>query len=178
MFIDVVAVVLLAFATFKGLRKGFIIAIFSLVAIIIGLTAAMKLSAVVAEKISGSVDVSERWLPVLAFAVVFIGVMLLVRIGAKLIEGVVRTIMLGWLNRLGGILLYVLLYLFIYSIILFYANQLHLIKAHTINSSITFNYIEPLAPKIMNAIGAVIPIFKNMFSELSRFFTNVSSKME
>src|SRR2546423_540560 len=100
MLIDIIALVLLILSLFKGLRKGLIIAIFSFLAFIIGLAAALKLSAIVADYLGSSTNISHRWLPVLAFIAVFIIVALLVRLGAKMLEGVIAMAMLGWLNRI------------------------------------------------------------------------------
>jgi len=176
MIIDIIAVILIVMAIFKGLRNGLVVAIFSLLAFVVGLTAAVKLSAVVAEYLGESVNVSQRWLPVLAFALVFIMVVLLVRIGAKAIEKVLHVAMLGWANRVGGVLLYIVLYFFIYSVVLFYAEQLHLIKEGTIKASLTYNEIKPLAPKITNALGWLLPFFKNMFAELESFFDSLANR--
>lgn len=170
MLIDIIAFIFLLVALFKGLRKGLIVAVFSFVAFIVGLAAALKLSATVAEYIGNSVSVSARWLPFLAFLVVFLGVLLLVRLGAKLLEGAVQAVMLGWANRLGGALFYALIYFFVYSILLFYATQLRLLNPSTIEASATYGWIEPYAPKLMSALGSVIPVFKNMFQELLHFF--------
>ena len=71
MLIDLVFAVLVFFACIKGLRKGLIIALFSVVAFIVGLAAALKLSAVVANKLSENLEVSGKWLPVISFTVVF-----------------------------------------------------------------------------------------------------------
>jgi membrane protein required for colicin V production len=97
-------------------------------------------------------------------------------LGAKAIEGVLRIAMLGWLNRLGGILLYLLLYFFIFSIILFYAGQLHILKQNTLEHSIVYPYIQPLAPKVIDALSYILPFFKNMFAELESFFEGMSDK--
>lgn len=176
MFIDIIGLVLLVWATLKGLRNGFVVAVFSFLAFIIGLAAALKLSAVAADYLGNNSNIGERWLPFIAFAAVFLIVVLLVRIGAKAIEGALRIAMLGWLNKLGGVLLYFLLYLFIYSILLFYADQLHLIKKETLSSSILYPYIAPLAPKIINALGYILPFFKDMFAQLQDFFDGVAQK--
>ena len=176
MFIDVVCLLLLLWATFKGLRTGFIVGLFSFLAFIIGLAAALKLSTLAAEYIGANTPIGERWIPFIAFAAVFLIVVLLVRLGAKALEGVLRVAMLGWLNRLGGVLLYVLLYLFVFSIILFYAEQLLLIKEEAMNNSVVYPYIKPLGPKFINALGYILPFFKNMFSELELFFEGMAQK--
>ena len=178
MAIDIAAFILLVMAMYKGLRKGLIIAIFSLVGFIIGLAAALKLSALVADYIGTISTISEKWLPFLAFILVFIIVVFLVRLGAKMLEKVLQMAMLGWLNKLGGVIFYLFLYFFILSVLLFYASQLHLIKEKTVNDSVVYAYIQPLAPKMMKTIGSFVPFFKDMFDNLLHFFQNVSDKKQ
>jgi membrane protein required for colicin V production len=177
MLIDLIFAVLLVLAIIKGYQKGLIIAVFSIIAFIIGLAAALKLSAVVADYLKDSVNVSAKWLPFLAFAVVFFIVVILVRLGATLIEKAFQVVLLGWLNRIGGIVLYAALYLIILSIFIFYAEKLQLLKPATIESSQTYNFIQPWGPKLMNNIGRLIPVFKDMFTELGDFFNSLSNKI-
>ncbi|MGZ3837609.1 MAG: CvpA family protein [Flavisolibacter sp.] len=174
MLIDIIAFLLLLLSLWKGIRKGLVVAVFSFLAFIIGLAAAIKLSAAAAVYIGNSVNISQRWLPVLAFLVIFFLVVLLVKLGARLIEGALQMAMLGWLNRLGGVFFYFLMYIFIFSILLFYANQLHLIRPATTASSLVYPYVEPMAPKILNGLGYLLPVFRNMFDQLLHFFQNVS----
>lgn len=174
MIIDIIVTVVLIIAVIKGYRQGLIVALFSVIALIIGLAAAMKLSVVVAGYIGRSVKISDQWLPVISFAVVFFIIVLLVRWGAALLQKGVEIAMLGWVNRLGGILLYVVLYVLIFSVIIFYADQLQFIKPETKSQSVTYSYIQPWGPKVMDGIGKVIPFFKGMFNDLEVFFDNVS----
>lgn len=176
MLIDIIVVILLVMAIFKGLRKGLIVAVFSFVAYFIGLAAALKLSTIMAAYIGSNVEVSQRWLPFIAFFVVFMLVILLVRLGAKAIEGAVKMMMLGWLNRLGGVVFYIFIYFFIFSILLFYITQLNLLKPETTGASMTYSIIEPFAPKAMDVLGAVIPFFRDMFDQLLQFFDEVGTK--
>ena len=176
--IDIVFAVLIVIAIIKGFQKGLIVALFSIIAFIIGIAAALKLSAVVAGYLQHNMSVSARWLPFISFAIVFLGVVLLVRLGAKLIEKTFQMAMLGWVNRIGGIILFALLYTIIFSIFLFYAEKIHLLEPATIQSSQTFPYIQPWAPKVMDGFGKIIPIFKGMFTELDNFFSGVSAKIQ
>lgn len=176
MIIDFIAIGLVILSIIKGFRNGLVVAIFSLLAFVIGLAAALKLSALVAEYLGTNTNISQRWLPILAFAVVFFVVVLLVRLGAKAIESGLRIAMLGWLNKLGGIVFYFLLYFFIFSIILFYATQLNIIKPETIQTSTTYPIIYPMAPVVIDALGSIIPVFKNIFSDLESFFDHLSKK--
>ena len=159
------------------MRKGLIVALFSIFAFIAGLAAALKLSTVVASRLSTEVSPAFKWLPMLSFLLVFILVVFLINLGGRIIQKAVETILLGWINRVGGMILYVALYTFIFSIILFFASQAHLISGNTIASSFFYPYVQPLGPRVINAIGELIPYFKNMFAELQKFFGGLSNKM-
>jgi membrane protein required for colicin V production len=122
--------------------------------------------------IGDNTAVSKKWLPVLAFAAVFIITVLLVRLGAKLLEGVTKLAMLGWLNRLAGIFFFLFIYLFIFSILFFFAEQLHLIPAAAANASVTYPWLQSFAPRVMDALAVVFPFLKNMFADLVAFFNS------
>ena len=177
MILDIVVAIIIILAVIKGYRQGLIVALFSVIAFIIGLAAALKLSVVVAGYIGQTVKISDKWLPIISFAFVFLIVVLLVRLGAKFIQRTVEFAMLGWLNRLGGILLYAGLYILIFSILIFYADQLGFIKPETKSGSVTYAYIQPWGPKLMEGLGKIIPIFKGMFSDLEDFFDGVSKQV-
>jgi len=176
MIIDIIFAVILVVAVLKGLRNGFIIAIFSLLAFIIGLAAAMKLSTYAAHYLADSTNISARWLPFVSFLLVFLLVVFLVRLVAKFIEKSVEFAMLGWLNRLLGVVLYIMLYTTIFSIVLFYAVQMNIIRKDAILASRTYNFIEPWGPYAINGLGAIIPWFRDMFEELKQFFGSIPGK--
>ena len=162
-------------AVIKGLRRGLIIAVFSVLAFIAGIAAAMKLSVVVAGYLKDSVHVSAKWLPFISFALVFIVVVLLVRWVARLLEETVETVMLGWVNKAGGVLLYTILYMFALSVVLFFMQQVKLISDDTLAHSTAWPLIKPLGPWVIDGFGKLIPAFKNMFSELSNFFAGLAT---
>lgn len=177
MIIDVTLLVLMIMAIVKGLRRGLIVALFSFIAFIVGLVAALKLSAVVASYLDDAINVSARWLPFLSFALVFLLVVLLVRMVAALVESTIEMAMLGWANRIGGMLLYALLYLVIFSIILFFATEMNFFEEETLNQSVTYPAIRPVGPVVIDAIGTLLPWFKDMFSDLQEFFDRLSDKV-
>lgn len=176
MIIDAICALLIIMAVIKGFRKGLIVGIFSYLTFIIGLAAAMKLSAVVALRIGDSLKISQKWLPFLAFLAVFIVVALLINIAARFVQKLTETLMLGWLNRLGGVVLFTVLYLSVFSVLLFYLEQLNVFSSASSNNSVTAPYIRLLAPKVMEVIGKILPVFKDMFGGLEHFFENIAQR--
>ena len=82
--IDIIFLVLIALACFKGLRRGLIMAIFTMLGVFIGLAVALKFSAFAATKISVYTG-DAKWLPFISFTVVLIAVNIIVRLAGRLI---------------------------------------------------------------------------------------------
>ncbi len=101
--IDIVIVVAICVSAFIGMRKGIIKLTLTLVGLVVGIILAGRYYAFF-----------SRWLffipwpglsRVAAFAIIFIGVMVLATLLARLLERAASAIMMGWVNRLvGGIL--------------------------------------------------------------------------
>ncbi len=163
-------------AVIKGYQRGLIVAAFSFIAVVIGLAAAMKLSAIAATYIGNAIKISNGWLPVISFAVVFLLVVLLIRLGAKAIEKTAQIAMLGWVNRLGGIVFYAAIYITVFSVLLFYAVQMELLKPETIKQSVTYSFVQPWGPKVINGVGTVLPFLRDMFADLENFFDGIATR--
>lgn len=176
--IDVVFAIILVLAVYKGYSRGLIVAVFSFVAVILGLAAALKLTTVSALYAQQHWDIHTRWLPVLCFIILFVGVVFLVRFGATLIQKMMEVAMMGWLNKLGGILLYSTIFIIVYSVLLWIANQLYWLSPELKVQSVVYPYIEHLGPAVINILGKVIPVFKDMFENLQSFFDNAARKIQ
>src|SRR5450432_373299 len=172
--IDLSFYIILVMAIVQGWRKGLILALFSMVCGLIGLAAAVKLSAVVATHMKSNLHITSRWLPVIAFILVFILVLLLIRWAGRLLEKLIQMVLLGWLNKLGGILLFILLYLSIYSIILFYGTQTAFISKQAVEDSHVYSRIAPFGPAVIRFITGFIPYGQDMFTALEGFFDKIA----
>lgn len=173
MIIDILLLCIIALGAFRGFFRGLIVALFALLAYIVGLAAAMKFSHVAAEWLAPMMHGGTRWMPLLGFLLVFLGVVLLVRWSGMLLQKVVEGMMMGWANRLGGMLFYIFLYVTIYSVLLFYLVKMHLIGPDTLQHSATYPYLSPIAPKIIGALGWLLPWFRDIFERLDKFFDKV-----
>lgn len=176
MIIDIAFVLVMILALFKGISKGLILGIFSLLAFIIGLAAALKLSVVVAGWLKESSGTFSKWLPLISFVLVFIAVVFLVGLVARLIKKTIQFAMLGWLDKLGGMILFVAVYTIIFSVFLFFAEKVFLIQPVTIHDSKVYPYVAPWGPKVIDNLGKIIPVFKDMFTQLQDFFGNLTHK--
>jgi membrane protein required for colicin V production len=174
MWIDIVFLVLIIVAAVKGIRRGLVMSIFSFAGWFIGIAAALKLSAWVASYLQHHTGIGDRWLPLFAFILVFATTVLLVQFAGKAVEGVFSISLIGWVNRLGGALLYTAMYTLAFSVILFYLEKMNVIGPAVIEESRAYAMIGGLGPSVIEAVGAVIPFFKGTFHELEHFFENLT----
>lgn len=164
-------------ALYKGYSKGFILAAFSFIGFFIGLAAALKLSAVVASYLEPHAESFSKWLPVISFVLVFIVVVLLVNLGARIIRKTIRIATLGWLDRILGIALYIIFYIILFSVFLFFAEKMTLVGRETIEQSGVYPWVAPWAPGLFEHLGTLLPFLKDMFRELQEFFEQIGSQM-
>jgi len=176
--IDIFFLIILFLAIIRGWKKGLIVATFSLVCGLIGLAAAIKLSAVLAIHMKSDLYMTSRWVPIMAFVLVFMLVILMVQWAGRLLEKMISLTLLGWLNKLGGILLFILLYLSIYSIILFYGTRSQLITRRAVADSHVYSLIAPLGPAVIRFITGFIPYGQDMFTALEGFFAKIARAIQ
>jgi membrane protein required for colicin V production len=98
--LDIAVLVIIIVPTLIGLKFGIIKIVISLIGLIVGVILAGRYYAPFAEALT---FISQPGIAkVIAFAVIFIGVMVVASILASLIKWVVSAALLGWVNRLGG----------------------------------------------------------------------------
>lgn len=166
----------MALAVFKGIRNGLVMAVFSLVALFLGVLAALKLSATVVLWLGGNVEISTRWLPFLAFLLVFVVVVVLVNMIGKLLEATTEWAFLGWVNKGFGIVFYAIIYLLIWSLVIFYLDKLSLISQEAMESSVTYPIIAPWGPNAVDWIASIMPIFKDILNDIGSFLERFSEE--
>ncbi len=170
MLVDLLFVIALAASIFKGYTNGFTGAVFSFLAVLLGVVLALKFSSSVAVWLGNSTGTKNAFLPFLAFMLVLLAVAVGVRMLSFLARKSIEMVMLGWLNRLGGIALYFFLYSVVLSIVLFYLSELKIIPAETFEASKTYFFLKPLGPWVIAKLAYAVPAFNDVFEQLHTFF--------
>ncbi len=101
--IDIIILICLAIALAHGLSKGFITQAVALVSLVLGVWLSFEFSNVVSCWLEPYISVSGTVLQVISFAVILIGVILALNLAGRALTGLVRLVMLGWLDRMMGI---------------------------------------------------------------------------
>jgi membrane protein required for colicin V production len=166
MILDAIIGVAAIFAFYRGWNKGLIAAILSLVGMVLGVLLALKLSTVLATYLSSHNIISANYILPLSFIIIVIATIFLIKMLTKMLEGVLKAAMLGWVNKLIGGLVFTIVTLFVASTILMLGNNLGIITPDAKQASKTIAFIEPIAPYIITKAGDLVPVFKNLMEQV------------
>lgn len=155
-YFDIIIVIPLIWGCYKGYRKGFIIEIASVVALLLAVWGGINLSKLSAVYLGSVFDISEKLMPLISFAVTFIVIVIAVFAIAKLLQKLIKMVALGFVNRLAGLIFGGLKFALILSVVLNLVNvinnQVPIVKDEMKDSSILYGPIEKLAPIIIPGI--------------------------
>ena len=100
--LDIIILICFIPALVQGIRKGFISQVVAIVSIVAGVYLSFEFSELVSAWISQYIEGSEQVLKITAFALILIAVIAGLTAFGKIIEKMIKIVMLGWLNRLLG----------------------------------------------------------------------------
>lgn len=101
-YLDIIIILPLCWGIFIGVKNGFIIEIATFIALAAGIYGAIKFSAKVAEWIGQPNSVDGSYMPIIAFALTFVVIVVLIHIIAFMLDKLVKTAALGLPNRIAG----------------------------------------------------------------------------
>lgn len=177
--IDIIILILLLWAIIKGFRKGFIIELASLLALILGIFGAIKFADFTAGYLTANVDLPEDYTPLIAFALTFVLIVIGVHFIARLVQTLVKMVALNFINRLAGAVFSGLKTLVILSFVLFFVESIDqntkVIPQHTKKESLFYYPLSGIAfdllPKITNS--SYFEFLQNEYYELKESIPDV-----
>lgn len=154
--IDIVIGVPFIWAAYQGFKKGFVLEIFSLLALFSGIYGAVHFSDFIAEWLRNHFEMKDKYLPALSFTITFVGVIIAVHFIGKAIEKVVNLAAMKLVNKLAGLLFSILKVGLIMSIILNLLlpmnREAKSIPAEVINNSLLLPTVQAFAPTLIPAV--------------------------
>jgi membrane protein required for colicin V production len=106
--IDLIILIPLIYGAWKGFKKGFIMELFTILALLVGLYAAFHFSDKITEMIVGKTHEKPGYLPAISFLLLFLAVGAMVYFGGKALEQVLKIAQLSFLNKGIGALIGIL----------------------------------------------------------------------
>ncbi|MDR2126425.1 MAG: CvpA family protein [Prevotellaceae bacterium] len=164
-YLDIIFLLIIAWAAVRGFMTGFIIQIAGLLAMFIGAFVAYRASFWLASEFSSIIDADPAIINTIAFIVTFAIVWGLIVLLGKFLHLVVKVAMMGLINRILGIFFSVLKIVFVMSVILILAGNLNkllnFLPKEDINNSLLYRPVEKFA-------SAIFPYLKTGFNKAQK----------
>lgn len=103
-FVDIIIIVPLVYAAWIGFKKGLVIEVFTLLALLVGIYAGIHFSDWTSALIKDNMDIEGKYLPVVAFTLTFLAVGAIVFFAGKMIERMLKVVNLSPINKIFGLL--------------------------------------------------------------------------
>lgn len=97
--IDFIILIPLFYGGWKGFKKGFVMELFTILALLVGLYAAFHFSDKITEMIVGKTHEKPGYLPAISFLLLFLAVGAMVYFGGKALEQILKIAQLSFLNK-------------------------------------------------------------------------------
>ena len=158
--IDIILLICFVPALINGVKKGFISQVISIVSLVAGVWISFEFASIFAEWIGKYIQASEKILNIVAFAVIMVGVFVVLGLVARFIEGIVKFVMLEWLNKLLGVVFSLLKAgLIIGLLIMLFSslnNNLHLVDEQVLAESTLYTPLKNMAYTVFPYLKSLI----------------------
>ncbi len=153
-FIDVIIIIPIIWGVYKGFTKGLVMQVATLFAFGAGIWVAHNFSS----KLQTWLNLEWKYAPILAFSILFLGVLLLVWMVAKFVTARVSDVSLGLVNRLAGAAFGALKFALILSVLIFVLDSVEksypTIEIKTKDESLLYRPVAKIAPMLIPGLEA------------------------
>lgn len=160
-YLDIIITIPLLWGAYNGFKKGLIIEVASLIALIAGIYGAIEFSYFISEYLARYVDWSARVMQMASFCLTFFAIVIIVHLIARGIQQIAKLAALGGINRVLGVVFGVVKYLVIVAVLVYLTNSVNnryrFISQETMEKSILFeplvSFVPGIYPNVEKYIG-------------------------
>lgn len=157
--LDIIFIIPIVWLAYVGFKKGLIIELSTLLALVLGVFVSLYFSDITAEFLKNSFDMHTKYLKLISFIITFLLVVIAVNLIGKMIEKLVDMVALSFLNKSAGGVFGVLKAVVIISLLLFFIESIDkkkvLLSEELTEKSIFYPYIQPIAPALIDTFSNI-----------------------
>lgn len=152
-YLDIVIAIPLLYGFFKGFANGFIKEITGVLGLIIGVYVAINFSSYLQPKLERFIGGYEQFIPIIAFATLFIVSVLMIKILGYIIDKLTKVLALGIFSRVLGAVFGFLKFLVIFSFLLAIVTDYNLIDKTTQDKAVLLKPLQEVSGLITPEIN-------------------------
>ena len=166
--IDIIIVVPPLIGAIGGFKKGFVMEIITLLALILAVIGGFHFLHWGISVLQENFNLSGKFLPFLSFILIFIGIVLLVNAVGKILKKILQMAFLGGVDKAAGAVLGGLKWVFFLSLIIWAFQVFGVeIPEHLREKSLLYTYVVSLAPALVDLFGYIIPATTDLLDKIS-----------
>lgn len=163
MVIDIVCLLIALYGFWVGYSRGIIGTVAMVLSILLGIMAAAKFGPAMTEILRGFFPSGGALLLLLGTLLTFLLTIGIIRFLARAMEGMLESININFINQAIGGVVSALFFVFIYSVLISFADRSRMIDDETKEQSVTFAFLEPLPDQAWRAAQKAWPIFEEFY---------------
>ncbi len=165
---DIILLLILGFAGYRGYQRGFMVSLLSIVAFLVATVLAFYFLDWGVHMLDDLVEGFSGVLPYLAFVLIFIGVAIAINVIGKAFKTAIDLTLLGSFDSIAGGMLGVLKWAFGLSLLIWLSNQVGIeVPPGLQEGSLLYSKIEPVAPMVIDGISEYLPFLKSLFQSIA-----------
>jgi membrane protein required for colicin V production len=176
MLIDILFLGTVGFGFFKGFKQGIINSVFGVLSIVIALMAAFKLSPHMTEMLEKGFNIYNPFMFLVGFIVTFFLTKWLLTLAADAVTGVLEVAHVNLLNQIAGAAVLTLLFSFLFSVLVWFADSTRIIDPETKATSASYRFLEPLREGGFKLLGDAKPIFQQFLNRADKMIDGVEKQ--
>lgn len=163
---DIALVVIALIGAYSGYKEGFLMELFSLLAIVLGIFGGFKLMGEGMIFLQSRFNADKEYLPYISFIMIFLIIVIAVNLLGKLIRHSIDKSFLGKVDQWMGATLGIVKTLFMVSVLLWLVDSLNItLKSEWMDNSWLYPFTAKLAPQLASWAGDLLPFFKETFRQ-------------
>jgi membrane protein required for colicin V production len=168
-YVDIIIALPLAYWLIKGLRHGFAHEFLSLTGQILAIFVAFTYMEMMGSILIGYLKMSGAAVPLVAFILIYIIFIILVRLVIKVINRFIEVIFMSTFNKILGAFFSAFKAALVLSVVFILLAGLDLPSKESRNQSMLYSYVLPIAPATYNLIAFVWPGVSSFTDQAGEF---------
>lgn len=158
--LDFIILIIIISSAIYGAFKGFISQLASIASLLLGVWCAFKFSGYAAAQMKELFEIGETAVYIVSFIIILVIVIIIGNLIGKAVEKIIHLSLLGWLNRLLGVLFSAMKWVIVMSLVAYVLNVIngawHIIPDKFFAGSHLYPHLTNLSHKIFPYLQSIV----------------------
>jgi membrane protein required for colicin V production len=176
MIIDLLFLASAIYGLYIGFTRGIIKTVFTVLSVVFGLIIAFRFSPDVTEFLATALASDNALMFIAGFILTFVISMVIIRTFARALESGFRSANINVLNQAAGAVVTAAITTLVFSTLLWFGDQAHLIKEESKRESMSYSFLERYPQSVWKIAGKLKPTLVKFWGKSMEFFDKIEGQ--